>query len=359
MSGLRRWLRGIRRVGWMHDALDDLAARQPSIEAGMAEASARQRADAARADASIEGLRTGIATVTPTIASLQAAVDEQAALREAQGAASAAALGDVAAALAILREQVDAHASVLRARGGSGPGGPFPALPRAGDAASEDWFHESFSETFRGTPEQIRERLAIYLPDIDAALARVGPLAVLDLGAGRGDWLALLRDHGVAAIGFDTNARLVARAVADGLDVRLDDAGSALAAQPAASAAAITAIHLVEHLPLPRLVSLLVESARVLAPGGVLVLETPDPENVAVGACSFYLDPTHERPIPAALLQFLAAAAGLDVQDVRRLHPDDATLARARDEQWPAGLAALFGGPRDYAVLARPAAMSA
>jgi hypothetical protein len=48
----------------------------------------------------------------------------------------------------------------------------------------------------------------------------------------------------------------------------------------------------------------------VLQPGGLLIMETPNPENLVVGANTFYLDPSHERPIPPPLLAFAAEHAG-------------------------------------------------
>jgi O-antigen chain-terminating methyltransferase len=39
-------------------------------------------------------------------------------------------------------------------------------------------------------------------------------------------------------------------------------------------------------------------------PGGLLILETPNPENLVVGACTFWYDPTHIRPLPPAMMRF-------------------------------------------------------
>ena len=41
-----------------------------------------------------------------------------------------------------------------------------------------------------------------------------------------------------------------------------------------------------------------------LKPGGILVIETPNPECLAIFATHFYIDPTHTKPIPPALLAF-------------------------------------------------------
>jgi hypothetical protein len=94
----------------------------------------------------------------------------------------------------------------------------------------------------------------------------------------------------------------------------------------------------------------------VLKPNGLLVLETPNPENLVVGACNFWFDPTHQRPLPPQLMQFIVDARGFAPVEIRRLHPytDDGFLAdappgvRARLEQ-------AFLGPQDYAVVARRA----
>ena len=49
----------------------------------------------------------------------------------------------------------------------------------------------------------------------------------------------------------------------------------------------------------------LIEHARrVVQPGGVVLFETPNPENLVVGACNFYVDPTHRNPMPPALMAF-------------------------------------------------------
>lgn len=221
-----------------------------------------------------------------------------------------------------------------------------PAPPSA--SAAEAAFYPALEKHFRGTREELQARLAVYRPWIDGAPA--GRIA--DIGCGRGEWLELLTQWGRDVVGVDANEVLVHQGRERGLAMVQGDAIAWLAAQPDASLAAVTSFHVVEHLPFGVLLALVDQARRVLVPGGVLVLETPNPENLAVATQSFWTDPTHQRPIPPLLLEFIVLHAGLQVLAVPRLNPpDDAVLSQATD---PA-LRAMLGQGRDYAVIGRKA----
>lgn len=199
-----------------------------------------------------------------------------------------------------------------------------PTEPGAGDAslsvasrALERDFMATVSEHFRGDAALLAQRLSIHLPQIEEALARCNSglsasqyPTIIDLGCGRGDWLALLQQAGHPAQGVDLSPDCVLACQARALDVRLGDALRELAHLPSDSLAVVTAFHLVEHLPLAGQITLFNEACRVLAPGGLLVVETPNPENLGVISRNFWYDPTHQRPVPRAMLHLLAKAAG-------------------------------------------------
>jgi hypothetical protein len=84
----------------------------------------------------------------------------------------------------------------------------------------------------------------------------------------------------------------------------------------------------------------------------LLLLETPNPDNVLVGSSSFYLDPTHRHPIPSPLLRLIVEFAKFDVIETLALQPDDAMRQIAETERWPATLARLVTGPRDTGIIA-------
>jgi len=228
----------------------------------------------------------------------------------------------------------------------------MPQLALAGGRDPATWLYAAFEETFRGTREQIRGRLATYIPDVRAAHATTAGTAI-DVGCGRGEWLELMRDAGIGAVGVDENALVVDQCTELGLDAVHGDAISYLAHVPEQTAAAITAFHVIEHLPLARQLQLMVAAYRVIAPDGVLILETPNPENLVVGAWTFHMDPSHLRPLPPTLLRFLLEAVGFDVAEIRRLNFDDGLGKRAAQENWPAGIQQMLCGPRDFGVIAR------
>ncbi len=229
----------------------------------------------------------------------------------------------------------------------------FPPLAGAGDIDSATWLDAAFEETFRGTREEVGQRLAVYLPEIREAFAATGRLGVVDVGCGRGEWLELMRAEGIAARGIDQNAFIVKQCRELGLDAQQADAMKALTDQPPRSLAAVTAFHLIEHLRLAEQLQLMVAAFGALAPAGLFILETPNPENLIVGAWTFYMDPSHQRPLPPTLLRFLLEAVGFEVIEVRRLHSDDELAERAKREGWPAGVQELLCGPRDFGVIAR------
>ncbi|MDA8292447.1 MAG: class I SAM-dependent methyltransferase [Actinomycetota bacterium] len=215
-----------------------------------------------------------------------------------------------------------------------------------------------FEEAFRGPASVVSERVRAYADELAAS---GGP--VCDVGCGRGELLDVLAASGVESYGVEIDAEHAARARARGLDVRDEDARRHLATLEPGSLGAVTAIHVVEHLAVDELVELVELAARAIRPGGLLVLETPNPENVVVGSSSFYLDPTHTRPVPPALLAFLVAARGFSEVEVRRLERAEQPPAIPRPkpgEPWSASLAPVVDAlntylfaPADYAVIGR------
>ncbi len=204
-------------------------------------------------------------------------------------------------------------------------------------------FYSAFEHRYRGSETLVRERLAVYEP-----LARCAGGPVLDLGCGRGEWLSLLRTWGIPARGVDLEPSMVSACQQQGLSVAREDAISALRACPNHSLSLVSALQLVEHLPFAALEALVQESLRALRPGGFLLMETPNAENLLVGAHEFYTDPTHQRPIPANLLRFLPEHHGFRHVQVLRLHE-----LLGETERLGAGLlGALAGVSMDYAVVA-------
>ena len=218
---------------------------------------------------------------------------------------------------------------------------------------SED-FYLRFEARFRGSVSSIKQRLEAYLPVLDL-LGRDGDgFEALDLGSGRGEWLELLSERGWRVYGVDSNSAMAGECRSRGLEVEQGDALAHLRGLPENSLWLISGFHIVEHLPFELLQELLAQALRVLRPGGVVIFETPNPENLLVGAHTFYLDPTHQRPIPPALLSFLAEDCGYESYDIVRLHPRD-ELAAAFVDSEPEGVksyARQAYGPQDYALVA-------
>ncbi|MFC4930348.1 class I SAM-dependent methyltransferase [Massilia sp. GCM10023247] len=210
-------------------------------------------------------------------------------------------------------------------------------------------FYRAFEDRYRGSRDLIKQRLYAYRPFLQALHARYPGAGALDLGCGRGEWLEVLGEQGFAGRGVDLDAGMLAACVERGLDVAEQDALAALAALPDASVAVVSAFHLVEHIPFDMVRSLVSEALRVLLPGGLLIMETPNPENMVVGSCDFYTDPSHLRPIPPNLLAFAAEHGGFARHAILRLQ-EDARL----HEDLPLNLLSVLEGPSpDYSVLAQ------
>ncbi len=213
-----------------------------------------------------------------------------------------------------------------------------------------DNFYRAFEDHYRGSRELIKYRLEAYLPFVEPLLAHYPEARALDLGCGRGEWLELLASAGFIVRGVDLDEGMLSASRELGLDVQKSDVLEALKTVNDSSLTVVSAFHLVEHIEFDRLRELVAEALRVLVPGGLLIMETPNPENIVVAGCSFYLDPTHNRPIPPTLLSFVAEHAGFPRVKVVRLQ-ESATL---RDPGCPIDLLGVLDGVSpDYAVVAQ------
>ena len=210
-------------------------------------------------------------------------------------------------------------------------------------------FYAKFELAFRGTAESVSERLTVYDRWLDPNWLPPAELPILEIGCGRGLWLEHCRELGLKAYGVDTNKIAVAAGRGMGLDAREENALHHLRRLPAGSLRAVACFHVMEHLRFEEQYALLTEAARTLAPGGLLLVETPNPHNLIVGACMFWSDPSHLRPVFPATLEFAAKDRGFVRTEIITLHRFDAyqpdAIGTPVEQKW------LFG-EMDYALVA-------
>lgn len=393
-SALDPLLRRLDAIRADHDRLAADHARVAADQQRLAVTLEQTAAATARLEAYLDyladDLRAGFAPVAEVAGPLRSLVDE---LSIGPGS-------DAGEALRARFERGDAHAEVVSrqatrrvetelahlrssirmthvlleqaaATSASAPGGPAaPAPPpesadagptEAAPSETADAFHHAvpsfdllyraFEDRHRGDDDLITARQGDDYLDLLRSLPHP-ELPVADLGCGRGELVRLLDDQGIAAVGVDANLGQMADA-----DPRLfaqDDLFRWLDTRPDASLRAVVAMHVVEHVPLDLQIRLAFEARRVLADGGLLVLETPNAFSISTAATNFWVDPTHLRPVHPLFLEFLAIEAGFADIELRPLHEIPMTLPDADiAPDLVAVLQNLVLGHGDMALLAR------
>ena len=215
-----------------------------------------------------------------------------------------------------------------------------------------------FEDVGRGSTESIEVE---YRELADRLVDAPGP--VVDIGAGRGEFLQLMIQRDVPCWGIEIDEALVRDAGEAGLDIRLSDGVEALREVPFGSLGAIVLLHVIEHLTPNELLEVVQLSLDRLAPGGYLVLETPNPQSLYVFARAFWLDPTHNKPVHPVYLEFVLRKAGYTTVDFEwTALPDEAErlVEPAEDSELSVAVAenarrlnSLVFGAQNYRAIAR------
>lgn len=229
-------------------------------------------------------------------------------------------LSDLSDALAELSTSFNQVRAQVEAVPYTAPGSPIgmvadpfdgdEALGFRSDGSTGDY--ESFEDTFRGPRDLIMRRSRFYVSLLD------GRTPVLDVGCGRGELLEVLVENGVDVRGIDSDEGMVRACTRRGLPATHGDALEHLSGAEEAYGA-IVAIHVIEHLPRDLIVPFLTAAHAALRPGGVLVLETVNP-NAISALKTFWVDPTHVHPLFPQVSLELARSVGFEAGDV--LFPD-------------------------------------
>jgi O-antigen chain-terminating methyltransferase len=210
--------------------------------------------------------------------------------------------------------------------------------------------YDAFERTFRGDVADQRRSLESYLP-----LLRETTGGVLDLGCGRGELLAFLREEGIAARGVDLDPTAVSAARARGLDVVQGELLEALRGCGDATLGAVVALQVIEHLTLRALRDLLCLARRKLRPRGILLLETVNVSSGFALAHGWTIDPTHRLRLHPRFLEALTVESGFRetkihlrgaVASCDRMEVESDGSAEPRNLDW------VFA-PQDCALMAR------
>lgn len=227
----------------------------------------------------------------------------------------------------------------------------------------DDEFYHAFEETFRGSQDLIRARLQVYVPIVRERIPDWSTAVFVDVGSGRGEWLDILKDNGATNyVGIDLNARQNKLCKEKGHKVLQMDCLEYLGSLPDGSVDMVSGFQVIEHFAMSDLMALLRESYRVLKKGGIILFETQNPRNLIVGADTFYMDPSHKRPLEPEMVSFFAKWCGFGSVQYIQLNPDqrleqmqftDQTTMPENSQLYQKlnDIVHLLYGPQDYTLL--------
>jgi SAM-dependent methyltransferase len=295
----------LRITDWIGDAVDRCEGAKDEIQRHLEALLARERrndAAVAALAAQHEELRAALSVVQQAAHGLRRAVEQ---LGSTSNSQPPTAKSQANPASRLPAEARRAEAGIPNP--GQAPGSQFDDL--------DSHKYVGFEDQFRGSAEDIRRRVEEYLPIFERTSD------VLDVGCGRGEFLDLLRAHGIRARGVDVNAAMVEVCRGKGLDADAGDAVTYLRGLPDASLGGLFAAQVVEHLE-PRYLARLLDAAfEKLRPGAPIVLETINPACWFAFFESYIRDLTHVRPVHPDTLKYLLVATGFQHVEIRYRAP--------------------------------------
>jgi SAM-dependent methyltransferase len=137
---------------------------------------------------------------------------------------------------------------------------------------------------------------------------------LLDIGCKTGEWVALLNDAGIQAYGVDIDPQPVEQAGTRGVHAQVADGIEHLSRLPDGSLGAVSALRLLEYLPIEQVGALIAEARRCLVAGGLLLIETPNADSLMVTVHTFAEDPRRTRALPRAVLRLLLEGNGFRIE---------------------------------------------
>lgn len=213
--------------------------------------------------------------------------------------------------------------------------------------------YKAFEDTFRGSEDELVERQRHYLKYFE------GKKNVVDIGCGRGEFLSLVKENGIEAVGVDLIESNIEECYDKGLDVIYGDGVNYLKGIEDKSLGGIFSAQVIEHMSTDKLIEFIKLSYEKLEDGACLVMETLNPKCLMIYAESLYLDPTHTTPVHPETVSFFAKQSGFSDIHTEYFSPTDKKYHLPFFENKPEAdtsistLNDLIFGNREYAVIAR------
>jgi len=169
---------------------------------------------------------------------------------------------------------------------------------------SENFDYLHFENRFRGSMKDIKERQKPYLPYF------IGKQNVLDIGCGRGEFVELLLENSVSCLGIDLNRDMVEFCQDRGLPVQYGDAIEYLKSVEDNHLGGIFMGQVIEHMEFSQILQLVELAYKKLQHGSYLIMESPNPLSLSIYYQTFYVDPTHVKPVHPYTIKYLVEVYG-------------------------------------------------
>lgn len=212
------------------------------------------------------------------------------------------------------------------------------------------WKYLEFENQFRGSEERISNNQLNYLPIVEKAFAKISSGYLIDVGCGRGEFLQLLKDKGLAAKGIENSPTFVEYNMERDRNVIQSDINNFLNVTNDNSLVGITAFQVIEHFSPSYLLNFLQLAFQKIAIGGVIILETVNPMSL-YSLMHYWYDFSHKKPIPSDILKFYLENAGFSEIEFNLINEVPLKDRLNGDDENTKKLNQILFNPQDYCII--------
>ena len=210
-----------------------------------------------------------------------------------------------------------------------------------------------FENKYRGSQEEITKKLNSYVEYFENCDN------VLDIGCGRGEFLEILKEKNISALGIDIEDNMVSMCKEKGLRVNKADALEYLNKLEDNSLGGIIMNQVIEHMEPNYLIEVINTAYKKLKPGAHFVAETINPQSMIVFTEAYFMDLSHKRMLHPYTVQFLLESSGFAEVSIRYMNKVE-DLRIPESDQLPEEINKALNklndvvyGYRDYAIVGR------